>query len=99
VLVIAVAVVVFAVVQSRVEPVPKVERASALPLSTNRPAAIEPLPDDNVVLLATQDQALETSIAISHSNPDIALVGAMSYHTGQRLPYCDAFVTRDGGRT
>lgn len=55
--------------------------------------------DPNVVLLATEDQAVETSMAISPREPDNAVVASMGYHGGQRLPYCDAHFTRDGGKT
>jgi hypothetical protein len=54
--------------------------------------------DPNVVILATEDPAIETSIAISPRNPENAVVASMGYH-GQALPFCDAHFTRDGGAT
>ncbi len=61
--------------------------------------APEFLNDPNVVVLATEDPAVETTIAISPASPDNAVVGSMGYHDGQRLPFCDAHFTRDGGKT
>jgi Neuraminidase (sialidase) len=53
--------------------------------------------DPNVVVLATEFPAVETSIAISPLNANNAVVASMGYHTP--LPYSDAHFTRDGGRT
>jgi hypothetical protein len=55
--------------------------------------------DPNVVLLATEHQAVETSMAISPRDPDNAVVASMGYHGGRRLPLSDAHFTRDGGKT
>ncbi|HEY0158621.1 MAG TPA: sialidase family protein [Thermoanaerobaculia bacterium] len=54
--------------------------------------------DANVVVLAREDAAVETSMAISPRDPDNAVVASMGYH-GQRLPFADAHFTRDGGKT